>query len=211
MNLERIPYKINAYSLGILAIFHLIGLGIFLTPNRPENLSGYNMLLCAVLVFLSAAKFKKEAILLLFIALGGWLIECLGVNTGYLFGSYTYGTELGPKWLGVPLVLGLNWYCIVAASSAIVIKYITKLPLLIKAAAVATLAVTMDFFIEPIAIKYDFWTWEAGEIPLFNYSCWFGFSFLFAVAYLKWISTLNKTAYYLFFIWLLFFGLLNLF
>ena len=38
------------------------------------------------------------------------------------------------------------------------------------------LCTLMDFVIEPIAIKYDFWSWEGNEIPLFNYLTWFVFS-----------------------------------
>ena len=39
----------------------------------------------------------------------GMLVEWIGVHTGYLFGSYDYGTVLGPKLLGVPLIIGINW------------------------------------------------------------------------------------------------------
>jgi putative membrane protein len=32
--------------------------------------------------------------------------------------------------------------------------------------------VALDFLIEPVAMKSDFWTWENGVIPLYNYLSW---------------------------------------
>jgi uncharacterized membrane protein len=48
-------------------------------------------------------------ILLAVTALGGLLVEALGVRTGLPFGRYAYGDALGPKLLGVPLVIPLAW------------------------------------------------------------------------------------------------------
>lgn len=198
------------YSIGILILFHLIGLAIFYQPNRPENLSGFNMLLCSVLVFLSTLNYRSELPLLLGIGLTGWVLEVVGVNTGWLFGNYEYGSELGFKIWGVPLVLGLNWYCVVVASTQVIDKHF-KINLLYQAILAGLLCTALDVVIEPVAIKYHFWTWAGGEIPLFNYICWFVFSSIFAYFYLLKTKDLgfNKTAYNLFFIWLVFFTILN--
>jgi len=38
----------------------------------------------------------------------------------------------------------------------------------------ATLAVLFDYLMEPVAIKLGYWQWlDKGEIPLYNYICWF--------------------------------------
>lgn len=207
---KSLKANILKYADGILILFHLIGLAIFCYPNRPENLSGFNMLLCSVLVFWSAQEERVEFRLLGTIALLGWLVEVVGVNTGWLFGDYEYGSELGFKIWGVPLVLGLNWYCVVAASTQVVRKHF-KINLLAQAFLAGLLCTALDFVIEPVAIKYHFWTWIGGEIPLFNYLCWFVFSSIFAYFYLLNTKDLgfNKTAYSLFFIWLVFFTVLN--
>ena len=41
--------------------------------------------------------------------LGGFAVEAVGVATGFPFGVYDYSGELGPKLLGVPLIIPLAW------------------------------------------------------------------------------------------------------
>ena len=31
----------------------------------------------------------------------------------------------------------------------------------------------LDFLIEPIAVKFDFWYWQEGFVPMQNYIAWF--------------------------------------
>lgn len=211
MNAKSIQIKVEFYALGILVLFHLIGLGIFLYPDRVEGLSGFNMLLCASLIFFSSDNWRTEAYLLIGIMIGGFTVEAIGVNTGLLFGTYEYGSELGLQLYGVPLVLGFNWYCVVAACAHFVLKWFPKdFSLLAKAIIVGLLCVLLDYLIEPVAIKYNFWDWEDSIIPIFNYVCWFVFATIFATAYLLKIKKFNSTAHYLFYIWLGFFFILNL-
>jgi len=37
----------------------------------------------------------------------------------------------------------------------------------------AAMATFFDFILEPVAVKLNFWTWNNGDIPLYNYLCWF--------------------------------------
>lgn len=203
--------KYSTLFLPILIIFHIIGLVLFLMPNRVEGLSGLNMLLCSTLVFLASDNYRKEAFLLLFIFIGGFLVEYIGVNTGLLFGNYEYGNELGWTIGGVPYVLGLNWYCIVAASAHLIWKFLPQLPLILKSLLVGLACTLMDFLIEPVAMHYDFWDWSGGVIPFNNYLCWFIFSAIFAFVYLKFVQKINHTAIHLYIIWFIFFILLNIF
>src|SRR5262249_37089207 len=39
--------------------------------------------------------------------LGGFAVEAIGVATGFPFGTYDYSGQLGPKLLGVPLIIPL--------------------------------------------------------------------------------------------------------
>ena len=68
----------------------------------------------------------------------------------------------------------------------------------------------LDYLIEPVAMQYDFWMWENGIIPIYNYGCWFIFSSIFAAVYLPRQEGVNKTAQVLFVIWLIFFGVLTI-
>lgn len=211
MNAKSIQINVERSAPWVLIIFHLIGLGLFLYPDRIEGLSGFNMLLCAILVFFSSDNWRTEAYLLLGIIVGGFTVEAIGVNTGLLFGTYEYGSELGPKIYGVPLVLGFNWYCVVAACAHFFLRWFPKnIPLMIKAITVGLLCVVLDYFIEPVAMKYNFWDWENSIIPMYNYVCWFVFATLFASVYLQKVKRLNSTGHFLFYIWLGFFFILNL-
>jgi putative membrane protein len=40
----------------------------------------------------------------------------------------------------------------------------------------AAIATCFDIILEPAAVKLQFWSWENGVIPLFNYICWFSIS-----------------------------------
>ena len=197
------------YNLIVLIIFHVVGLILFATDPNASRLSYITLLISgAALMIDEGIKLRKAAILSSIFVLG-YSVELIGIKTGFFFGEYSYDTALGSKFLGVPLIIGLNWVIIVAASSSI-IKYFIKKPLILQALLAAALCTLLDFIIEPIAISYNFWTWTDGTIPFYNYLCWFGFSFLFSTIYLYRNKEINKTGIIIYIIWTNFFIILNL-
>ncbi len=103
----------------------------------------------------------------------GWWIEYVGVHGGWLFGDYIYGDVLGPKWRGIPFVLGVNWILVVyvvATTIAMALPRVATWQRILLGAACLTL---LDVLIEPTAIALDYWTWAAGVPPLQNYVGWF--------------------------------------
>lgn len=193
--------------IGILILFHLIGTAIMIYYPERAELSYLNLLLCGFLLFIAETNYFKATLSLLLIAIGGFIVEYIGVHTGLLFGNYDYGATLGPKYQEIPLVIGINWFCIVLASSALLYSF--KMNILLKAILAGVLCTFLDFLIEPVAIKLDFWKWQDGIIPMWNYICWFAFSSFFAFIYLSLTNSKNKAAQSLFFIWVLFFSILN--
>lgn len=191
----------------VLVIFHCIGLFLFIQSDSASELTWMNLSLCGLLVFLSESDWRKGFFIFTFIFTGGFLIELIGTKTGILFGNYEYGEVLGWKLMGVSLIIGVNWYAIVLAASNI--ARFVRTGTFLQAIIAGLLCVVLDIAIEPVAVKYAFWIWEGGEIPLFNYVTWFLFAVLFALIYLKNSPKLNKTAAWLFVIWLLFFLILN--
>ncbi len=123
---------------------------------------------------------KKIGIAILFFV-AGFMVEWLGVRYGILFGVYTYGSNLGPKIDGVPLLIGVNWAMLTLASAAIAQHFLTKK--WFRAAFGALLMVSLDFFIEPAAPLFDFWTWDLGYAPLQNFVAWYIISFLLHLIY----------------------------
>lgn len=197
------------YNLIVLIIFHVVGLILFATDPNASRLSYVTLLISgAALIIDEGINLRKAAVLSSIFVLG-YSVELIGIKTGFFFGEYSYDTALGSKFLGVPLIIGLNWVIIVAASSSI-IKYFIKKPLILQALLAAALCTLLDFIIEPVAISYNFWTWTDGTIPFYNYLCWFGFSFLFSTMYLYRNKEINKTGIIIYIIWTNFFIILNL-
>jgi putative membrane protein len=150
----------------------------------------------------------KAILLILGLALFSFSVEMIGVNTGLLFGTYEYGDTLGIKWLGVPLIISLNW--VLLNLSAYGVFKNTKMHFIFKALLASLLIVFLDVLIEPVAIKLDYWDWENETIPFKNYLTWFVVSFL-----IQWVViriNININSFITFIILLiqfLFFGFLN--
>lgn len=193
-----------------MILFHVIGLFIFLSDDRPQGLSWVNIFLCGLLLFLASGDYKKELLVLALLYPAGFLVEWIGVGTGLLFGEYHYGTELGATLGGVPLIMGLNWYCVIVIACAVLERIGSQLHVVIKSLLAGVFCALLDVLIEPVAIAYNFWQWDGGEIPVYNYICWGILAALFAGFVFKMQRPQNKLAWYLTFIWLIFFGILNL-
>lgn len=143
------------------------------------------------------------------ILLLGLTAEAIGVQTGYLFGDYYYGDSLGPKVLGVPLTIGMNWAALCLAA-AFVIKTV-QLPFVLKVLLGGALPVLIDFLMEPLCSTLDFWYWDGGVVPIFNYTTWYVCSLLFVGGFLMVIKTMkNRFAAYFLGIQFLFFLCLNI-
>lgn len=101
----------------------------------------------------------------------GFITEVLGVNFDLIYGSYTYGENLGLKILGVPLVICLNW-CLLTIVSADVAKLLTpnKVTRILIGALLMTI---LDVIIEISAPRFDFWVFKDGIVPIQNYFAWF--------------------------------------
>jgi len=129
---------------------------------------GFNFLV--ILLCLKDQKIRVlKAISIPFIL--GFITEVLGVNFGLIYGSYTYGENLGLKIFDVPLIICLNW-CLLTIVSADVGKLITQN----KDARIfsgALLMILLDVLIEISAPRFDFWLFKDGIVPLTNYFGWF--------------------------------------
>ena len=179
--------KINPLFLALL--FHGTGvLGILFTPYKDLFVSSTPLVLLFMFYLLANTQLKAIKNFLLSFAIAFVIsmgTEIIGVNTGLLFGQYQYGPVLGPKILGVPWLIGLNWFVIVYCSGSFLVhslelmksKFNIRVTATSSTAMVvlggAAMATFFDFILEPVAVKLNFWTWNNGDIPLYNYLCWF--------------------------------------
>ncbi|MCS6821645.1 MAG: carotenoid biosynthesis protein [Microscillaceae bacterium] len=153
------------------------GLRPFFEPLIPLNLIGT----LAILLFFHQEWNRTFVFVACIVALAGFWVEVLGVQTKQIFGDYQYEYALGLKLWDVPVVIACNWLLLVYATSGMV--YTWQIPKNFMPATAALLMVGLDFWIEPVAIKYGFWSWKSNTVPLQNYVAWFlvswGFTWLF--------------------------------
>ncbi len=212
----------------VALLFHITGvIGILCTPFKDWFIDSTPIVLLTMFILLvnTQVKFTKEfTLFFLIVFIIGMATEIVGVNTGLLFGHYQYGKVLGPSIFGVPLVIGLNWFLTVFCSGALATKGVELLEnnLNIKISRFATsffviiggatIATCFDFILEPVAVKLNFWSWESGLIPLFNYLCWFIISAILLGLKKYFLKIrINDFAISLLIIQALFFLILNLF
>ncbi len=171
-----------------LILIYIVGVcGILFTCDLQHSiflkLSSLSLIITTVVVLLFHTSWNRNFILsAAIIFLFGFFIEVIGVKTGILFGNYWYGKTLGYKLMEVPVMIGVNWflliYIIAASFSAI------KETLLFALICASTMTF-LDVFIEPVAIKLDFWQWQNNAIPLQNYAAWFCISFMLFLFFRK--------------------------
>lgn len=199
--------------IAIAVIFYSVGtFGILDESNRNWflGLSPFNLILSFCILAAASHPLKKGLfVVLIFSFLVGLIVEWFGVHTGLLFGDYYYGNNLGIKIYAVPIVIGLNWGLLVVCTGSIANRFnMGIIPTVIFGAALMT---GLDYLIEPVAIKSDFWHWKNEEIPLYNFVCWFLVALPLQWLNFKWNkAATNKVYDALFIILVLFFTILNL-
>lgn len=161
---------------GIILLLILYGVGIaslMVSGLRSVvlPLSPYTLLL-SFLILMTSYRWKSPLVWVTAIVfLLGFAAEWIGVHKGWLFGSYYYGANLGPKISGVPLIIGVNWAMLTVVTGAVAAVFI-KRPWVIVVVA-ALLMTGLDYFMEPVAVENGYWFWKGGKIPFYNYICWF--------------------------------------
>ncbi|GAA3451121.1 carotenoid biosynthesis protein [Dactylosporangium matsuzakiense] len=134
---------------------------------------------------------RTAGLLVLVTTGGGLLVEAVGRTTGYPFGDYDYTAALGPRLLGVPLVIPLAWTWM-AWPAWIAAGRITAGRAARTAVAGLGLA-AWDLFLDPQMVSQGYWQWHTSTpalpgvpgIPLTNYLGWL----LVAVALMALLGT----------------------
>ncbi len=182
---------VNNVALFIALLFHTAGaIGILFTPYKNWFIQNtpLNLLVMTALLFITQK--QKNIYFFIFIIISfvvGFAVEYSGANTGLIFGHYQYGNILGMKVFGVPLIIGINWFIVMYCAGVATQFYENRMLRRINAKGVtintrvqkisfvidaSVLAVFFDWVMEPVAEKLDYWKWEGGNIPFYNYVCW---------------------------------------
>ena len=212
--------NINFFN-GLILVMYFAGLlGLWFESTRAlfEMATPFNLITSIILLFLAQRKYSPSFwIFVSMTFLVCFFIEVIGVKTEAIFGTYNYGKTLGFKVLEVPLLIGINWIMITFIVNYFISTYFSffiftsKITLFFKAILSAVLMVMIDYLIEPVAIKHDFWSWAGDVVPLQNYIGWFLVALPLCMLFqYSRFEKINKFAYYLLLAQLLFFGGYNL-
>lgn len=195
--MEWIHSHKNKILIGIIILFHLVGsVGLAIPSTKAYflSLSSYNLLLSFLVVLIAPGlKRLRFYLFVLFVFLIGYGVEWIGVHTHFLFGNYSYGKNLGFKLSGIPLIIGINWVVLILVTHSISLKFLNHN--IFTPVLAAIFMVGLDFLIEPVAIKSDYWSWFENHIPVFNYVCWFFISLIIHFIYRKIRLTEQNTVY----------------
>ena len=178
-------------GIGMIWLFHVSGLiGIALGYQQWFIEKTSLNLTVSLLIFalLYPLKEIKSVVVFFFIALIGMAAEWMGVHWGWFFGDYDYGDNFGPKFQGVPYLIGLYWALLTLATAAMAQRWVT--PPWLQWVIAAALMVGLDMLLEQWAPVFDFWEFDP-KPPVDNYLSWFVLGFLLQIFWNKWGSKGN--------------------
>lgn len=107
-----------------------------------------------------------------------YLIEYVGVSTGWPYGEFAYGVSLGPMIGGIPAALPVFFIPIVVNAYLLCVLLLGQRAAsrAVRLAVVIPAVVTMDVVLDPAAVSLGFWSYADGglfyEVPLSNYAGW---------------------------------------
>ena len=170
------------FVVAFFVLFYVVGfIGMAIPISKPLFIKlvpvALLLSLIVILVFHQPAFDTRTILVFATIAVSGYFIEVLGVNTHLVFGHYRYGDALGIKILNTPLLIGLNWLMLMYAGSSVTTQM--KLNGWLSILIISFLIVLYDIVLEKIAPSLDMWHWENGIVPFQNYLAWFLITFLY--------------------------------
>ena len=152
-------------------------------PGAPPLLAvATQILIPALFVLIHGWRVYSLRGILVFLAITlvvGNIFENLGTRTGLPFGSYYFTDIMGPKLLGIPLLMGPAYLAIGYTSWMISYLILRPAPRLFATPLLATvIAVTWDLSADPTwSTVSHFWIWRHGGpyfgVPIMNFFGWF--------------------------------------
>ncbi|PSQ12381.1 carotene biosynthesis protein [Halobacteriales archaeon QS_5_70_15] len=122
---------------------------------------------------------RRAAVGIGLLTLYAYGIELLGVTTGFPYGAFEYGIDLGPMLFGlVPVGLPVFFFPLVLNAYLLVLLLLgeraASTPIRLLSTVATVLAV--DLVLDPGAVALTFWTYDGGGafygVPSSNYAGW---------------------------------------
>lgn len=189
--------KLKIFAILWIVAVHFFGiLGVYFLPDWFLPATPLVILISATVVFLRYEKYRESRLVaFIVIVILAFVVEVYGVQTGNLFGTYSYGNNLGWKLFGVPLIIGVNWAALIMVAQQITTHYIGINSRFFSAISVGVLMTTFDLLLEVLAPQFDFWSFtNMNYAPIENFLGWFVVSFCFGLFSFSHFRNQNKTA-----------------
>ncbi|QLG63298.1 bisanhydrobacterioruberin hydratase [Halorarum salinum] len=115
------------------------------------------------------------------LSLYAYAVEYVGVRTGWPYGPFHYGVDLGPTLAGVPVGLPVFFLPLVANAYLLCLLLLGRLAErpAVRLGAVVALVLAMDVVLDPGAVGLGFWVYEAVPpgggfygVPASNFAGW---------------------------------------
>ncbi len=186
------------YFIAFFIFFYSVGIFGILTPKLSEffiSTTSFALIISIIaLIFFHREKWNPKTLAIFAtIAVLGFFVEVIGVNTGLIFGEYIYGNTLGIKVFNTPVMIAFNWILMIYTSAAIAQRLNFHVILTILSGAF--LMVIYDLLLEPVAPNLDMWTWTEASAPFQNYVAWGIIAIVFhSLLQLNHIKIQNKLA-----------------
>lgn len=124
------------------------------------------------------------------LSLFAYIIEIIGVKTGLPYGSFRYGTGMGPLIFDVPLLLPLAWVPLLLGSWQIALRLTAY-----KASRILItifLLVSVDLVLDPGAVALGLWTYISDLVVVTRHEQYYG---VLWVNFVGWIMSAGVGAY----------------
>ncbi len=122
---------------------------------------------------------RRAAVGIGLLALYAYGIELVGVTTGFPYGSFEYGIDLGPMLFGlVPVGLPVFFFPLVLNGYLLVLLLLGDRAASTPVRLLSTIAtvIAVDLVLDPGAVALTFWTYDTGGafygVPWSNYTGW---------------------------------------
>ncbi len=187
---KRLDDLVRGKRLLIAGVFPAMG-ALFLVASAesllpgPLNFNPYLILFGTLVMRLplvaGVAPLTDRRALLAMLALTvySYGIEYIGTTTGWPYGDFAYGIDLGPMLFGeIPLGLPVFFFPLVLNSYLLCLlllgdrakQWFVRLPVVVAA------VIAVDLVLDPGAVSLGFWTYDAGgayyQVPWSNYLGW---------------------------------------
>lgn len=121
---------------------------------------------------------KKALAGVLALAAYAYGIEYVGVHTGWPYGEFFYGVDLGPTFAGIPAALPVFFLPLVMNAYLLCLLLLGPRAnrILVRLPVVIATVLLMDVVLDPGAVALGFWVYPGGGafygVPLSNYAGW---------------------------------------